>query len=263
MIVIETGFTGTAYPLTNPRIAAFPISGTVTASTEAAGFAGTNANNELTWTYWKPTAVPATWQLSFTSTAISYCAIAAHNIGTVGGTVQVQKYDGVSSYTAVASHTPTDDGPIVFLFAPVTSDRIRIRVTNAIPTIGVVWFGPILELPQKCQWTGSAPFNEALTSVYTENVSDGGHVMDRFATRKAGACAMEVQNISETWAAANIPALQAHMGALPVFMADRPSVYPKSVVYGLQQEPLQSPRARPVLGAARTLNFNIIANQPS
>jgi hypothetical protein len=261
MIVIESGFTGTTYPLTNPRIAAYPITGTVTASTAAAGYAGNDANNELTYTAWKPTAVPATWQLSFTSTVVSYCAIAAHNIGSTGGTVQVQEYLA-GTFTQLDTHTPTDDSPIVFFFAGRTTDRIRIRVTNAIPTIGVIWFGRALELPQKSQWTGSLPFNEAVNSVYTENVSDGGHVMDRFATRKAGVCAMEVRNVSETWAAANIPALQAHMGALPIFMADRPSAYPKSVVYGSQQEPLTAPRVN-VLNAARTLNFNVIANEPA
>lgn len=262
MIIVETGFTGIDEPMTQPRIAAFPITGTVTASTEAAGFEGVNANNALTWTYWKPTAVPATWQLAFTSTDVSYCAIAAHNIGSVGATVQVQEYDGISAYTAVASHTPTDDSPIVFLFDARATDRIRIRVTNAIATIGVIWFGPILELPRKCQWIGSLPFNEAITSVYAQNVSDGGHVLETFATRKAGNCQMEVQNVGETWAAANIPALQSHMSGLPIFMADRPSLYPKSVVFGMQQSPLIAPRVQ-VLNAARTLNFNVIANEPT
>jgi len=261
MIIFETGFTGITYAETHPRIGAYPITGTVTASTAAAGFAGDNANNELTWTAWQPTAVPATWQLSFTSTDVSYCGIAAHDIGSTGGTVAVQEWDG-AAWANLDSHTPTDDSPIVFCFDTRTTDRIRIRVTNAIPTIGVIWFGPILELPRKAQWIGSLPFNEAVNSVYTENVSDGGHVLERFATRKAGVCAMEVQHVSETWAAAKIPALQAHMSALPIFMADRPSAYPKSVVFGSQQDPLTAPRGN-VLGAARTLNFNIIANEPA
>ena len=262
MIRIEAGFTGTLYPMTHPRIAAFPIAGTVTASSEAVGFAAENANNELTYTYWKPTAVPATWQLSFTSTSVSYCGVASHNIWSSGGSISLQEWDG-ATWVLVNGFTPTDDSPILFLFTPRTTDRLRIRITNAIPTIGVIWFGPVLELPQKCQWTGSLPFNEAVTSVYTENVSDGGHVMDKFASRKAGACQMAVNNISETWAAANLPALQTHMQRLPVFMADRPSVYPESVVFGSQAAPFQAERARPVLGAARNVSFNVIANQPT
>lgn len=263
MIRIESGFTGTAYPLTTPRIAAFPLSGTVTASSEATGFEAINADNELTYTYWQPTAVPATWQLTFTSTTVSYCGVASHNIGSSGGSIGLQEWDGATWTTIFAPIVVADDSPILFLFSPRTTDRLRIRVTNAIPTVGVIWFGDVMELPQKCQWTGSLPFNEAVGSVFAENVSDGGHVLDRFAIRKAATCQMTVNNISETWAAANIPALQAHMEVLPVFMADRPDEYRKSVVFGSQSEPLRAARDKPVLGAARSLSFNIIANQPA
>ena len=262
MIALETGHTGNTYPLTNPRIGAFPLTGTVTASTETTGFEATNANNELTWTFWKPSAVPATWQLSFTSADVSYCGIASHNIGSTGGSVSVQEWDG-ASWNIIRSTSPSDDSPILFLFDTRTADRLRIRVANAIPTIGVIWFGDVLEFPQKCQWTGSVPFNEAITSVYTAAVSDGGHVVDMFATRKAGSCAMTVNNISETWAATNLPTLQTHMGSLPVFMADRPEDYPASVVFGMQAEPLRAERTKPVLGAARSVQFNVLANQPT
>lgn len=262
MIQFETGFLGTAYDLTTPRIGAFPIAGTVTASTEEAGFAGDNANNALTYTFWKPTADPSTWQLSFTSQTVSYCGIAAHNIGSLGGQVAVQEWNG-SAWVGVRSFGPTDDGPIMFLFTPRTTDRIRIRIAGCIPTIGVIWFGSVTEFPRKAQWTGSVPFNEVINSVYTDNVSDGGHVLDRFATRKAGIAAMEVQNLSETWVAANLPALQTHMASLPIFMADRPNGYRYSIVFGMATEPLRVERTRPVLGAARSLTINVSANEPT
>jgi hypothetical protein len=262
MIYIEAGYTGTLYPLTNPRIAAFPVAGTVTASSEVAGFSAVNANNALTWTYWRFTSFPATWQLTFTSAPINYCGIASHNIGSSGGQVAVQEWTG-AAWVNIRLFTPTDDSPILVLFATRTTDRMRIRVTDAGATIGVIWFGAVLELPVKAQWTESEPFNEVVTSVYTDNVSNGGHVLDRFAERRAGVCDMEVRNVGEAWAAANIPALQTHMGALPVFMADRPSAYPKSVVFGMQKDPLRAPRRLRVLGAARVLNFSVIANEPA
>jgi hypothetical protein len=262
MIEIESGFTGTAYPLTNPRIAAFPVTGTVTASTAAAGFDGNNANNELTWTFWKPTAVPANWELAFTSTAISYIGIASHDCGTVGATVLAQRWNG-SSWVTMATHVPTDNSPILFLLTQRTLDKVRVRITGAIPTIGVIWAGDVLELPQKCVWTGSLPFNEAIQSAYADTVSDGGHVLGRYETRKAIPCAMTVNNLSETWAAANIPALQTHLRTLPIFMADRPSEYPKSIVFGSVTEPLRVERAAPVLAAARSLTLNVTGNTPA
>jgi len=262
MIEIEPGFTGTAYPLTNPRIGAYPVTGTVIASSEAAGYPGTNANNELTYTAWKPTSVPATWELDFTSTNVSYVGIAAHNCGTVGAALTIQRWNG-TAWTAITSHYPTDDSPIMVLFTRQAMDRIRVRFVTAIPTVGVIWVGDVLELPMKCQWTGSTPFNEALQSAFTDNLSDGGHVLGRYETRKAAPCTMTVQNIGETWAAANLPALQTHMRKLPIFMADRPQAYPKSIVFGLSGETVQAPRAINVLEAARALTLNVTGHQPA
>lgn len=95
MMVFEAGFTGTLYPLENPRIGALPVSGTVTASSEAAGFSATFAANLKTTQWWRPTAVPATWDLAFTSAPISYFGIAGHDMATTGTRLSVQ-YQGVS-----------------------------------------------------------------------------------------------------------------------------------------------------------------------
>ena len=262
-VVFETGFTGTTYPTTTPRIGAFPIAGTVVVSTEATGFAGINAANELTWSFWKPTAFPATWELDFTSQAVSYAAIASHNLATVGGTVTVQEWTG-AAWVAIAgaSATPTDNGPLFFLFASRTTDRLRVRFTNAIPTIGVIWFGRVTELPQKAVYADSVPFNEALQSSYTDTLSDGGHVLGRFVSRRAQPCAMTVNNLSEAWAAANVPALQAHMESLPIFLADRPADYPKSVVFGSVAEPLRLQRTLAVYAAARSLSLSVMGHNP-
>lgn len=262
MIEVESGFTGTAYALNTPRIGAYPVAGTVTASTAAAGFAGANANNDLTYTFWRPTAVPATWDLAFTSAPVSYVGIASHNCGTEGATVLVQRWTG-SAWSTMATHVPTDDSPILFLLTRRTLDQLRVRITGAIPTIGVIWVGDVLELPLKAQYVDSLPFDEAVQSVFTDQVSDGGHVVGRYEVRKAQPVAMTVNYLSETWAAANIHALRNHMAARPIFVADRPSEYPKSVAFGLNSEPIIAPRTGPVAAAARTLTITLAGVQPA
>ena len=106
----------------------------------------------------------------------------------------------------MATNVPTDNGPIFFLLNYRAMDQIRVRITGAIATIGVIWAGQVLELPEKCVWTGSLPFNEATQSSFSDTISDGGHVLGRYETRKAVPCGMTVNNLSETWAAANMPA---------------------------------------------------------
>lgn len=257
MIVTETGFTGTAVSLSYPRIGAYPIAGTVTPSTEATGFEAVNAQDGQTWTFWKPTAVPATWDLAFSSAAVSYVGIAAHNIGSTGGTIAVFEWTG-AAFVSIKTHTPTDDSPIMFLLTRRTAQtQFRIRITNAIPTIGVIYIGDVLEFPSKAEFTGSLPFAEATQSTYSDTLSDGGHVLERFEIRKAAPVSMEVRNLSETWVATNLVPLAVQMRDNPVFIADRPGDYPTSVAFGLSRNPVMAERTLAMAGASRSVTFDI------
>lgn len=264
MIVIETAFTGTAQPLTQPRIAGGAYGGTVAVSTAATGYAGANALSGLTYTAWRPTAMPATWTLTFTSAAVSYVGIAAHDCGTKGCTVNVQRWTG-SAWATVATTTPTDDSPILFLLTRRTAQTtFRVEFTGAnVPTVGVIWIGDVLEFPRKSRWTESLPFNEATDASFATAISDGGHVLGRYVTRRAQPCSMTVDNLSETWAAANLPTLADWLEDGPVFMADRPSVYPASVVFGETVDALRGPRSGPVLGAARSITIELQGYNPA
>lgn len=264
MIVVESGFTGTSYALTTPRIAAGALSGTVAVSTEATGYEGVNALTGVTYTAWRPTALPATWTLTFTSAAVSYVGIAAHDLATQGATVNVQRWTG-SAWSTVASNTPTDNAPILFLLSRRTAQTtFRVQVTGTtMPTIGVIWIGDVLELPQKCVFTDSLPFNEAAAAAYATTLSDGGHTLGRYETRVQSDCTMTVNNLGETWAAASVPTLAGWLRAGPVFMADRPADYPLSVVFGETDAPMRAARAGRVLGAARSMTIAVKGYDPA
>jgi hypothetical protein len=257
MIVIEAGFTGVAEPLTQPRLAAFPVAGTAVVSSEVTGFEGLNAKDMPTYTFWRPSSVPATWELDFAAAAdVSYIGLAAHDCGTVGATVQAQRWSG-SAWVTMATHLPSDNSPILFLLALRNLDRIRLRFTGAVPTVGVIWAGAVTELPRKARFVGGVPFDEATQSTFADTISDGGHVIDRFETRRAQPCSMQVEHLPEAWCAANIPALRAHMAIRPIFMADRPQDYPKSVVFGMVPEPLRAERAMANLAATRSMAIDV------
>jgi hypothetical protein len=256
-VVIESGFTGTTYALTNPRIAGGALAGTVAVSTEATGYDGDNAADGTTYTAWKPTAMPATWTLTFTSAAVSYVGIAAHDLGSRAATVNVQRWTG-AAWSTVATATPANDNALLFLLTRRTAQTtFRVEVTgSSIPMIGIIAIGDVLEMPQKCVWTDSLPFNEAMQVTYADAISEGGNVLGRFLTRRARPCSMTVNNISETWWATNGPTLAGWLEDGAVFVADRPSVYAASVIYGQVPEPLQAPRVGP-LDAARSMTITV------
>lgn len=263
MIVIESGFSGIAYPLSTPRIGVFSKPGaTISASSAATGYDANLTDDKQTWTYWRPTAVPAWWQANFTASAISYVGIAAHNLGSIGGTVQLQEWNGSAWVALMSSHAPTDDSAILFLFAKRTTDRIRIQFNAAVPTVGIIMVGAVNELPTKARFTGSLPFNEATVTTYADTISDGGHVLERFALRKAAPVEMTLVNLGEGYGGAGLQSLAQALQDGPAFFADRPQDYPASVVFGRITEPLQAKRARPVYSKARDLTLKIMGFAP-
>jgi hypothetical protein len=237
MIVIEAGFTGTAQPLDHPRIGAFPVAGTVVASSAAAGY---DAEFAASGDYkaWRPLAVPAQWDLTFPATEISYLGVVG-NMGAVGATVRFQRWTG-SIWVTMASITPASDDttPVMCLTVARSLDRYRIEFTGGVPTVQAIFGGAVIELPQRAEYVGSVDFDVADTDSFRDNVSDGGQVLDRFITRRAVPAMMEVAHLSETYVQTVIKPLRKHLKTQPLFMASRPSKYPMSVAFGLLSEPL-------------------------
>ncbi len=256
MIVVESGFTGINWPLTHPRIGARPVSGDISASTSAAGFDAEFAADPDTGKWWRPTAVPATWAMEFPSAQISYVGIAAHDMGTVGATVEVERWNG-AAWITVVTHAPADDRPIFCLLAPRDLDRIRLRFTGAVPTIGIIYAGAVTEFPQKSTYVGSVTFDRAVQDEYSTPVSDGGQWLGRYVTRRSVPAKMEVSDLSEAWAAAVLDPLLLDLRGRPVFIADRPFDYPQSLVFAYTTGPVVPERTRANRSNSISVTFEV------
>lgn len=145
-----------AIPLTHPRILWDTIgrrSGIViTPSTEAAGFEGVNAVDERTFSFWRPTALPATLEFQITAAEeCDYAMIAAHTLGTSQSIVSFESYDGASWQAWSAQVSPGSDKVLAFMNARVTANRFRLKVDSnavspAMPSVGVVYIGKALAM---------------------------------------------------------------------------------------------------------------------
>ncbi len=257
-VILAPGFTGITYPLSHPRIAAFSEPGTISVvGGTAAGFDPANAADGKTWTFWKPTGVTAEYIVDMGATrTISYFGIAGHNLATVGGTVQFFTWTG-SAWQGVVTHAPTDNDPILLLLSPRSTTRYRFAFLTAVPTVAVLAAGAITEFPQKAEFVGGLPFDEAEMTEYRDTVSDGGHVLERFATRKAVPAEMVVNHLPEAWVSGTLLPLQRHMESKPVFMADRPGANPQSLVFGMAPDVVQARRALANANVSRNVTIRV------
>lgn len=255
-VFINGGFTGLTYPMNTPRIGWRRVTGTITASTSAAGYAAANAATDRTDSFWRPTSVAATWAIDAGSAVpVSYCAIAAHNLFTMGCTFQVQfSTDGVT-YASVTTRTPTDDGAVMCLFAEQTYRYMRLRISaGSVPTIGHIRFGRITEFPLPCIYAGMS-FERARQVTYDLNRSEGGQFVGRSKKSVSLAPVIEVPDLPVSWIESEYDAFALAAETESFFIADRPSVFPKSVAYCLTGASVQSERTRPLTAAAHTVRI--------
>ncbi len=260
-VTIASGFTtGNTYSLKTPRIGWRKITGTVAASTSATGYAATNANTNRTDSFWQPTALPATWQIDAASAqSVSYCGIAAHDLGSKGCTVLVQSSPDGTTWTTRCTITPTDDSAILALFATVSARywRISISGSGGNPTIAVIQFGAVTEFPQKAVYAPSVSFERTRVASYSTNMSQGGQWLGRSVERASLAPAMTVNNLSETWIAAEWDAFAIYAETSPFFIADRPEDYPKSCCYAWTGGDLRAERVTPNADIALSVSLEL------
>ena len=228
-VFFESGYSlpGGDEPLTHARILHannWLSGGTVSASTTGSEYFADAPANSLTYEFWSPDTINAeTWEYDHGSSAeCDVCCIAAHNLFTAGSSVDVEYYNG-SSWVTLVSATPTDNSPIMAIFAPITAQRWRIAVqgVSVAPVIGVIRFGKALQMPRP-----SAASHKPL--VYGRNVemrtneSETGEWLGRTIQRKNLKTSYGWSIIEDTWFEANWPATQQAFEAEPFFLAWRP-----------------------------------------
>jgi len=209
-----------------------------TASSEAEGFPAIAARNDDTYEYWRPTEVPAWWQVDLgEARSINYVGIAAHNIGSVGARVTVQHSSDGSTWddandasVAPSSVAPTTDGAMLFLFPAVSARYWRLYVEDVIPTIGVVFIGGILAM-QRGFYVGHSPVTLSRQTVIRPTVSERGQWLGRSVIRSGLKTSVSWKNLTATWYRENFDPFVSSARSYPFFFAWRPSEFPAELAY--------------------------------
>jgi len=243
-VIFATGYAPGAsdQPTTHARIAHANnwLTGTVNASTTDAAYFAEAPDNSMTYEKWKPTALPATWELNFgASKTVDYCCIAAHNMGTNGNSLQVQRYNAGAWSDMIPTTAITDDMPIMVIFAGTADTRYRIRISGGtLPTIGVIRFGQAMQMPRPI-YGGVAPFDLARQTAFKANVSETGEFLGRSKIRSHFNVVFNWQHIAASWVRSNWRSFQLAVEEEPFFITWRPSTF-SEVAYA---QALQNPTA--------------------
>ena len=236
-VAFEAGYVlpGGDLPLNHARIVHQGVSfapTTITASAELALYPGSAANSGDTVDRWRPVAsgvTSATLAYTLAAPAEADCfAIAAHNLGTIGGTITFQHdSNGDATWTTIGSVSPTDDSPILFFFDPITSDEWRIQVSvGDTPEIGVFRIAKALQM-ERPFYGGFAVPRMARNTVVRGNISGSGELLGRSKERTTLRSQYQWNHLSYDWVRANLDGTSGLIQSAesePLFVAWRPSV---------------------------------------
>lgn len=197
----------TAGTSNNPIVLWESLSGTLstTAGTEveSAALSATGTTYDA-WVATPSGGGNAFLQMVFASAqTLNAVAIAAHNLGTVGGSVKVQySTDSGATWvdTEAGSKYAFDNQAILFYFDEVSADYWRIRISTVTENVevGVAYWGTVMTIPRRF-YQGYTPPITPTNVMLQSNVSQGGNLLGAAVTRKGSSASATVQNVDPTF----------------------------------------------------------------
>lgn len=223
--------TAPAVSLANARIGWQKLVGTITASSEAGGYPASDADHEMTYNFWKPLSLPATWELDAGSAeTANYIGIAAHTLGDSVTTVYAEYWNG-TAWVEIDSTLPGDNSPIMFIFADLTRQKYRIRLTGSvIPKIGVIYIGKTLDM-QRGLSGGNPHITLSRVTRITNSSSETGQFLGRTTIPMGSTAGWSWTALDPAWYRANFDPFVSHARSKPYFIAWRPVDYPNEIGY--------------------------------
>lgn len=238
MIYFTPAYAVTSLAINRARLMYAPLAGTATASTEATGFAAINAEYEGTFTAWKPTAAPASWQIVYASAQTVDCvAIGAHELS--GATVTVATWNG-SAFVDQIEFVPDDNSAIMACFQAVSTERVRVTI-SAIKRVGVIFTGRAMVMPIE-RYAPGADIDITRNTAFADSVSQAGQLFPVRIKRVAVEAEYAWEHINEDdYRDIVEPFSKAVRGRL-FFIAERPLGNPHAVAYGKVMEDIRYQR---------------------
>lgn len=234
-VMIEPDFVGNKYPLTHGRICGQSVlpSGTVVAASEKTGFEGVNVADPREHNFWRPGSANTTLTVTLPEVRkLSYIALAAHNLGSLGVTVRIEVSDGLGGFDNASGHiAPADDTPFIYLFKEIETDLFRLRFKQDIATIGVVYAGEAIEVPVRAYTSIGTPANIARKTEFDVNRTSSGAFVGRSVRRDRNVAPYPIEHVSEYWVQNTLDPFIEDAILNPYFLAENPHQYPDATQY--------------------------------
>jgi len=215
----------------------------VASSTAAGDFNVLNLRDWRPYTWWKPSAMPATVTVDCGSAkAADYALIYGHDLFTQGATVEIRgSTDNFSaSDVLVATSTPGSNDPKLLTFSSQSFRYWRLRFTGSTaPSIAIGVIGAALEAPVYFEGSFS-PIDRKVQGQTNRN--ENGHPLGRAVLFESWEARIRLPNVAWSWARDTfMPAWKTHLRGSPFGFIWESDLYPGDVRLVQAGDELQLP----------------------
>ena len=242
-VVISSQFvlSDQAFPLNHARMGIDNAldGATITATSSATGFDPENVIDGTTYDYWRPTSGNATLTATLSSVQeIDYLGIAAHDLGSVGASFQLQHYIDGGWVDTTDAYTPnqftaiqTGDATIMAFFPRVFTDRVRVIFTSdTVFSVGVLYVGKAFAF-ERPFYQGHRPLNLNRRTTIARHVTERGLDVGRHIRRKGATTQIAVNNQTPQFIRNQVAPFIAKRRTKGFFFAWRPDSLPDDVAF--------------------------------
>ena len=186
-------------------------------STAAGDYNVLNLRDFRSYTWWKPSSLPATVTVDCGSAkSVDYWAVYGHDLFTGGCTIELRgSTDNFSaSDVLVDTLTPANNNPFARLVNSVSYRYWRLRITGTTaPALAIAALGQVLDIPAYLA-SGFDPIGRVIKGQY--NRSELGHPLGRTVKFEEWAESLRFELVTWAWVRATwLPAWRLHVGRDP------------------------------------------------
>lgn len=230
--------------------------GALAASSSAAGTAAANVTDWRPYTWWRPTALPATLTVDCAAARpCDYALLWGHDLATQGATVEVRGSTDnfAASNVLVASSAPASNDPVLLQFAAVSFRYWRLRFTGTtMPSVAIAAVGSRLELPGYLD-PGFDPTRRKVVAQSNRNAN--GQPLGKIIEYTEQERSITLRHVSWAWIRNTfLPAWRAHLRSAPFVFAWNAALDPTNLPLVVAGDTLSTPH-RP--GGLADVTFEI------
>ena len=219
-----------------------------TASTTAAGYDVDNLADWRPYTWWQPTAMPATVTVNCGSAKpADYALVWGHDLYSKSATLEIRgSTDNFSSSDVlVDTITPTSDDPFLLQFASASYQYWRFKITGAggNPSLAIAAIGVAMEMECGVE-LGFDPLMRRITG--QSNISESGNPLGKSIAFEEWGATLRFPQVAWTWMRTDfIPAWKAHLRSTPFVFAWDPGDHDDELYLVTSADTLSAPHDNP------------------